>query len=160
MKHSLVITCIVATTCAAWLGGCGSSRPTTTAPCIGESLKELVIRWGTEHDSISTVEGYELTTKGEVFRFEGPKSAADSLPRTYLGFVDQAAYCEEAAATKDAFLKTQALNPRVNIRLFVDSHIRRTGVYLRVVWNPDLQTFQSRDFRAQYEALMQLVPAN
>ncbi|MBN9400827.1 MAG: hypothetical protein J0I17_11680 ['Candidatus Kapabacteria' thiocyanatum] len=160
MKHSLVITCIVATTCAAWLGGCGSSRPTTTAPCIGESLKELVIRWGTEHDSISTVEGYELTTKGEVFRFEGPKSAADSLPRTYLGFVDQAAYCEEAAATKDAFLKTQALNVRGIRGRFVEYVNPRTGVYLRVVWNPDLQTFQSRDFRAQYEALMQLVPAN
>jgi hypothetical protein len=136
--------------------GCGTTRPTTTAPCITESMKGLVIRWGTE-DEAGNVRAWQLTTKGELFDISAEKD--ETADTTYVTYLAPEAYCERAAAVKDAFLQTQAMNVRGARARFVEYVNAASTVYLRVVWNPDLSTFQSRYFRAEYDALMQHVPA-
>lgn len=136
--------------------GCGTTRPSTNASCITESMTGLMIRWGTE-DEAGNVVAYQLNAKGELFGIA--TSTGGSGDTSYLTFIDPTAYCERAAAVKDAFLQTQAMNVRGARARFVEYVNPASTVYLRVVWNPDLSTFQSRYFRAEYDALMQHVPA-
>ncbi|MDZ4745671.1 MAG: hypothetical protein SGJ05_06680 [bacterium] len=142
---------------------CGTPRPTTVAPCISAVQHDLTVRWGTEHDSAGTVEGYELNAKGELFRYGGERGAkgeqADiTMNRHFLVAIDQAQYCDVTKTVQNTFLKVQALNVRGIRGRFIEYVNAARNVYLRAVWNPDLSTFQSRDMREQYDALMQLVP--
>jgi hypothetical protein len=102
------------------------------------------------------VEGHQLDAHGYLFSFQGRKGDT-ALPLTDAGFIDQQEYCTRAAAVKEAFLRTQAMNVRGIRGRFVEYRNPVTGVYLRVVWNPDLQTFQSRFFRAEFDSLQLLV---
>lgn len=136
---------------------CGTSRPDRVAPCIGTAQEQLRLRWGTQDDSTGTLFAWEMNSRGEISAYG--RTATDSIPMTYLGFADGATYCTRVAAAKDAFLQTQAMNVRGVRARFVEYVNPPSDVYLRVVWNPDLTTFQSRIFRAQYDSLMMLVPA-
>ena len=140
---------------AAGLMACTTPRPENPAPCVPASQVDLLIRWGTEHDSAGTVEQYTMNTKGEIFRYEGP--AAQRADGEFVLAAEPQKYCEMAKATMDVFLKTQALNVRGKRGRFVDYRNPKTDVYLRAVWNPDLQTFQSRDMRELYDDLMKLL---
>lgn len=148
-------------TLLAWtlLSGCfaGSPRPTTPAPCITQKLQDLVIRWGTE-DSTGRVQAYEVNTRGEIFDISS--TADDKAERQYITHVDYPTYCERAAAIKDAFLQTQAMNVRGSRARFMEYVNPASDVYLRVTWNPDLSTFQSRYFRAEFDAIMAHVPTD
>jgi len=143
--------------CLCLFASCGSPRPAAVAPCISIQQHDLTVRWGTEHDSANTVEGYELNAKGELFRYEGDKSDT-ALKRRFLVAIDQAQYCDVTKTVQNTFLKVQALNVRGIRGRFIEYVNATRNVYLRAVWNPDLQTFQSRDMREQYDVLMQLVP--
>ncbi len=135
---------------------CGTPRPTVPHPCVAPNQAELMIRWGTQDDSTGLLEQYSMNTKGEIFRYAGP--IAERADGTYLVFVDGPTYCSMAKLTMNAFLKVQALNTPARKQRFIDYRNTRTDVYLRAVWNPDLQTFQSRDMRELYDELMNLVP--
>ncbi len=134
--------------------GCGTPRPTAPHPCVAQNQSELMIRWGTQDDSTNILEQFSMNTKGEIFRYFGPISGRGD--GEYLHFVDASTYCSTAKNTMNAFLKVQALNTPARKQRFIDYRNTRTDVYLRAVWNPDLQTFQSRDMRELYDELMKL----
>jgi hypothetical protein len=135
--------------------GCGTPRPTEPYACVAANQAELMIRWGTQNDSTNMLEQYSMNTKGEVFRYVGaPATRSDG---EFLLVVDGPTYCASAKTTMSAFLKIQALNTGARKQRFIDYRNTRTDVYLRAVWNPDLQTFQSRDMRELYDELMLLV---
>lgn len=141
---------------AAALTGCFSTirqRPVTSAPCVRETQRNIMIRWGTRDDSLMTVTQYSMNTKGEVFRYTG--AIADSMPEQYYVHVEPAEYCEMAASVNSSFLKTQALAARGARARYIEYINPHTDVYLRAMWNPDLSTFQSRDMRAEYDRLME-----
>lgn len=148
---------------AALFTGCLGSvrtRPTKPAPCITESQKQLVIRWGTTDDSLRTTEQYTLNSKGEIFVYKGPLvEDVSSLTQqeVYLTHIEQDLYCQELASVNSTFLKTQALNVRGTKARYIERINPTTDVFLRAVWNPDLKTFQSRDMREEYDRLMELV---
>jgi hypothetical protein len=136
--------------------GCGgTSRPAASAPCITERSTHLLVRWGHEDDSLRTITYYEVNAKGEVTRYRG--TTRDSVQSDYRGWIPHTAYCERIASTRSAFLQTQAMNAR-GVRARFMEYVNPNGdVFLRVVWNPDLQTFQSRFIRPEYDAFMQLL---
>jgi hypothetical protein len=140
------------------LAGCVASvpRPTTPAPCITPKLQGLMIRWGTVEPT-GHVRAYEMNTRGEVFDISAPEGM--TAQPTYVTHLDQAVYCERVTAINDAFLQTQAMNVRGERARFMEYVNPTTDVYLRVTWNPDLTTFQSRYFRAEFDAIMEHVPA-
>jgi hypothetical protein len=143
---------LVITAVAALATGCGTPRPTAPYACVAANQAELLIRWGTQDDSTNVLEQYALNTKGEIFRYVGP--IVGDTQGTYSHFVDEPTYCATAKSTMSAFLKVQALNTPARKQRFIDYRNTRTNVYLRAVWNPDLQTFQSRDMRELYDELM------
>lgn len=147
----MILTALVATSC-------GTPRPNKAAPCVTERQVDLVIRWGTEHDSLGTVEQFTMNTKGEVFTFSGPTT--ERADGNYTLAVDQSKYCDLAKDVMSCFLKTQALNVRGTRARYIEYRNVRSDVYLRAVWNPDLETFQSRDMRELYDQLMMLIPRN
>ncbi len=134
---------------------CVTPRPQTPAPCVTPSTSELVLRWGTEDDSLKTIDVYRMNTKGEIFYYNGTRTTP--LNDEYLLHIDQRDYCSAASSVNSCFLKTQALNSRGRKARFIEYFNPSTDVYLRAVWNPELQTFQSRDMRKEYEQLMSLV---
>jgi len=134
--------------------GCGTPRPTAPHACVAPNQAELMIRWGTQDDSTGVLEQFSMNTKGEIFRYAGP--IARRADGEYLHFVDGTTYCSMAKLTMNSFLKVQALNTPARKQRFIDYRNTRTDVYLRAVWNPDLQTFQSRDMRELYDELMKL----
>lgn len=146
---------VVTVALAALLQACVTPRPDTIAPCINESVEGLILRWGTS-DSTQHTEAYEMNTKGHLFTISGPTGR--SIQPTYIGAIGGDLYCERANSVKDAFLQTQALNVSASRARFVEYVNPAANVYLRAVWNPDLSTFHSRYFRAEYEALMKLLP--
>jgi len=137
---------------------CGTPRPEKVAPCVPVGQTELVIRWGTEQDSLGTVEQYTLNTKGEIFRYSGPNKT--DRAEDFLRSINQSLYCATAKDVSSTFLKTQALSVRGNSMRFVEYRNTQSDVYLRAVWNPDLSTFQSRDMRIQFDELMKLLSTN
>lgn len=145
---------------AVGLCGCAATvvRPTAIAPCIAEQSRELVIRWGTEDDSLKTFEGYQLNTKGEVFSLR--KRSEGVYDTTFFNVITPSAYCTRSEGVRSAFLKTQALSVRGVRARFVEYVNPKSDVYLRVVWNPDIPTFQSRFFRAEFDSLQRFVAAD
>lgn len=135
---------------------CGTPRPTAVAPCIKPIQQNLLIRWGNGSEASAEMLWYELNTKGELFK--GAVSAARDTAMEYLLPVDQRKYCTIASNVNTAFLKTQALHSPGKLYRFIEYSNPTSSVYLRAVWNPELQTFQSRDMRFQYDSLMLLVP--
>ncbi len=138
------------------LCACKTPRPENPAPCVPQTQLERLLRWGTEHDSASTVEQYTMNSKGEIFYYHGPQDKRSD--GEFLVAIDQTDYCSLSKHVTDAFLKTQALNVRGKRGRFIDFRNPRTDVYLRAVWNPDLNTFQSRDVREVYDELMKQIP--
>jgi hypothetical protein len=57
------------------------------------------------------------------------------------------------------FVKVQALHSPGTKARYIEYSNPQANVFLRAVWNPDLNTFQSRDMRAQFDSLMALVTA-
>jgi hypothetical protein len=146
---------LILTGSVAVLTGCLSAtrqRPTTPAPCIRENQRDIVVRWGTEDDSLKTLTRFSVNTKGEVFRYSGP--ITDTISETYVTHLDASDYCDVAASVNTTFLKTQALSVRGKRARYIEYINPHTDVYLRAMWNPDLSTFQSRDMRAEYDRLM------
>ena len=141
--------------CGVLLAACRTPRPETVAPCVTKDTRDLVLRWGTEDDSLNVIEVYRLNTKGEVFFYKGPRK--DSIADEYKLHIDQRDYCAAASSVNACFLKTQALNSRGRKGRFIEYFNPSTDVYLRAVWNPDLQTFQSRDMRKEYDQLMSIL---
>lgn len=135
---------------------CGTPRPTSVAPCIKPTQVNLMIRWGNGSDTPSEMHWYEINAKGELFK--GAISAAGDTTLDYLLPVHQQKYCSVASNLNIAFLKTQALHSPGKLYRFIEYSNRTSSVYLRAVWNPELQTFQSRDMRFQYDSLMLLIP--
>lgn len=136
------------------LVGCGTPRPTAPHACVAPNQAELMIRWGTQDDSIDVLVQYSMNTKGEIFRYAG--TIARRNDGEFLEVIDGPTYCALAKQTMNSFLKVQALNTPARKQRFIDYRNTRTDVYLRAVWNPDLQTFQSRDMRELYDELMKL----
>lgn len=137
------------------MSGCLSSvreRPTSPAPCVRESQQNILIRWGTQDDSLNVTTVYSLNTKGEIFSYSGP--VADTMTESYLLHVEPTEYCDMASSVNTSFLKTQALSVRGMRARFIEYINPHTDVYLRAMWNPDLSTFQSRDMRTEYDYLM------
>lgn len=137
------------------VSGCSSiDRPEKVAPCIKENQQELKIRWGTTSEAGGVVV-YELDSKGELWTVT--VSGTDTT-RKHTAVIDQKVYCQTAMDVNTVFLKVQALySPGTRAR-FIEYTNAPTNVYLRAVWNPELSTFQSRDMRALYDDLMNLVP--
>ncbi len=149
---------LIVVTVTALMTGCLSSsrtRPTSLAPCVRESQRDIQIRWGTEDDSLKIVTRYSLNTKGEAFSYTGPMS--DSIQEQYLVHLEPSEYCDLASSVNSAFLKTQALSVRGKRARYIEYINPYTDVYLRATWNPDLSTFQSRDMRAEFDRLMEYV---
>ncbi|MEY3385505.1 MAG: hypothetical protein RIR53_316 [Bacteroidota bacterium] len=137
------------------LVSCRTPRPTTPAPCVTEKTNQLAIRWGTQDDSLRVIDVYRMNTKGEIFHYSGP--ITQNVVDEYLLHIDQSDYCASAASVNACFLKTQALNTAGRKGRFIEYFNPTTDVYLRAAWNPELQTFQSRDMRKEYDQLMSLV---
>lgn len=139
--------------------GCGSSRTPNResrpfASCIKDTQQDLVIRWGTSNDSTQLATTYEMDARGwlDVVNADG----ADTT-REELRLVPSDDYCAKADMVTKTFVKVQALHSPGTKARFIEYANPRSGVFLRSVWNPDLNTFQSRDMRALYDSLMTLV---
>lgn len=153
-RSTSIIRWLMITLAVVIVAACGgTARPSVSAPCISEKSTALLVRWGDEDDSLRTITYYEVNSKGEVTRYRG--TSRDSVTSDYRGWIPHDAYCERVASTRTAFLQTQAMNVR-GVRARFMEYVNPNGdVFLRVVWNPDLQTFQSRFIRPEYEAFMQ-----
>ncbi|MCX6140336.1 MAG: hypothetical protein NTX15_05825 [Candidatus Kapabacteria bacterium] len=97
-----------------------------------------------------------MNTKGEIFSYSGKLSERNQ--GDFSVAVDQGKYCSLAKDVSDCFLRTQALNVHGTRARYVEYRNTATDVYLRAVWNPDLETFQSRDMRELFDQLMTLIP--
>ncbi len=158
MRKAFVVPMVILCMSALLSASCTTTtrpRPTAVAPCITEAQRELSVRWGTEDDSAHTVDAYLMNTKGEIFRLE--TNTDKRTDTVYLTAADPQEYCQRAEAVKTAYLKTQAMNVRGVRARYVEYVNPKTDVYLRVVWNPDIPTFQSRFFRAEFDSLQHLV---
>lgn len=128
------------------LGTAQSAREPAT--CLKPTQVTQIIEWGTVSE-----EAYTLDARGELSQLQiNPDTTI-----TNLGWINHKVYCETALSVTDAFLKVQALHSPGERARYIRYSNPTTGVYLQAVWNPDLQTFQSRDMRRLFDSLMQLV---
>lgn len=131
------------------LQGCFGSAQSARgpAPCVKPTQVDQVIEWGTVNEDAFTIDA-----RGAIMQVE---IDADTT-MTLHGWVSYEAYCDAASAVTDAFLKVQALHSPGQRARYIRYRNPSTGVYLQAVWNPDLQTFQSRDMRRLFDSLMEL----
>lgn len=152
MKPWMILTTLLSTLLAgASCRTVHTTRPEGFAHCINESQHELYIRWGTEDETTGLLTGSFMNAKGEVFAFTNPRDSV--MDTVYAGYLANDHFCQRAAAVQEAFLRTQAMNVRGTKARFVEYVNKPRNVFLRVVWNPDLQTFQSRYFRSEFDSL-------
>lgn len=130
-------------------------RPSAYAPCISEQQRSLSVRWGEEDTASRQSFWYKLDARGQLFRtFVRGTDTTDS----YLTAIDHGIYCTAVADVSASFIKVQALHSGGTRSRYIEYANPATGVFLRAVWNPELQTFQSREMRVRYDSLMKLVP--
>lgn len=140
------------------LGGCSLFQgKQEIAPCVKDSQQQLLIEWGTYEDyAARTGLGYELTVRGQLITVEVDADTA----REQVAWIDHSTYCDMAEYVNSSFLKVQALHSPGTRGRYIRYSNPGTRVYLQAVWNPDLETFQSRDMRRLYDDLMRLVPTD
>ena len=130
------------------------------APCLKESQHQLVIEWGTmENFEQMQGAGYRLTAERELFAVRH-RLNTEHWERPALTVVSSDVYVDVPREVNATFLKVQALHSPGERGRFISYSNPLTGVYLRAVWNPELKTFQSRDMRALFDRLMELVPSD
>lgn len=150
--------------CSFLLIGCPSARVVTQpdpgkAPCLNDKQSSLTITWGDIADfSLGNWAGYTLKANTAVSRVAGSATEEASEQTVLLDYVGHETYCETVERVNAYFLKVQALHSPGTKARFIQYANPTTGVYLRAVWNPELETFQSRDMRALFDELSKLVP--
>ena len=141
------------------IAGCAVAPKTveseTVAPCLTEKQQELQIAWGTIAEDGVTEERYELSSMSNLYRIERSQTGED---REFVVAINASKYCEMVPIVNATFLKTQALHSPGVQKRYIEYTNPTTGVSLRAIWNPELETFQSRDMRARYVDLMKFIP--
>ncbi len=158
MNRSIVVwTLLLVVALGLW--GCPSAQQIQdVAPCVKDTQQQLLVEWGTyEPYEAKTGLSFELTTRGELIKVV---TNASGTTRTHVAWVPHAQYCAMADDVNATFLKVQALHSPGTMGRFIRYSNPATRVYLQAVWNPELQTFQSRDMRRVYDELMRLVPTD
>lgn len=145
------------------LTGCPSAQEITKtdpgkAPCLTEKQMNLEITWG-DFDVYESGDwkGFSLLTNSALMAVDSSKTSASSSTEL-VDYVGHESYCSTVERVNAYFLKVQALHSPGTKARFIQYANPTTGVYLRAVWNPELETFQSRDMRALFEELSKLVP--
>ena len=140
------------------LGGCSLFEGShDVAPCLKDTQQQLRIEWGTYEDyAARTGSGYELSVRGELVSI----SVSTDTTRDHVAWIEHPTYCEVADNVNASFLKVQALHSPGTRGRYIRYSNPGTRVYLQAVWNPDLETFQSRDMRRLFDDLMRLVPTD
>ena len=127
----------------------------TIAPCLAEKQQELLISWGAIAEGGVIEERYELSSMGNLYLIMRSPAGEDS---EFIAAVDASKYCKMVSIVNTTFLKTQALHSPGTQKRYIEYSNPTTGVSLRAIWNPELETFQSRDMRTRYVDLMKFVP--
>ena len=140
------------------LGGCSLFRgQQELAPCIKDSQQELLIEWGTFNNyEARTGSGYQLSSRGELTSIV----VGQDTVRDHVAWIEHGTYCDMAEYVNSSFLKVKALHSPGTQGRYIRYSNPKTRVYLQAVWNPELETFQSRDMRRLYDDLMRLVPTD
>ena len=150
---------LLATLAALVLSGCPSAQQMQdVAPCLKDTQHDLLIEWGT-YDDFSNKSGtwFAVTSRGELVRTQ---TTATGEERQHVAWLAHSQYCSAAENVNATFLKVQALHSPGTKGRFIRYSNPATRVYLQAVWNPELETFQSRDMRRVYDELMRLVPTD
>lgn len=118
-------------------------------PCVTPALREVRLRWGEQDSTGSSIRGYELTARAELFRYE---AAGDSLLRREpLGKLDGQLYCRLLAQAHHAFLTAQAFHVPAPLQRFVE--YSAPAARMRAVWNPQYRTHGNDLFWQLYDSL-------
>ncbi len=121
----------------------------STPPCLTPALSELRLRWGIQDSTGTNILGYELTSRGELFRYH---ATGDSLlSRIQLGRIKGELYCRLLSQAHHAFLTVQAFYVPADTQRFVE--YRSPTALMRIVWNPRYRTHGNELFWALYDSL-------
>lgn len=142
----LVIVSILAASCQS-----------TVPPCVSESKKDIVIRWGYYNMEKKKISAYEITTDAKLHYVESDTSLLH-MTRETLAQLDFNDYCKAQNFTGVVILRTQALNVPAPLTRFVELIDSSKGMGQRGVWNPFHENVGSRQYRLLYDSLMKLVP--
>ncbi len=154
--HKSILGTLLLVVCALIATGCKSTYSERGyAPCVKENQQQLLIRWGTLDNVTQMEEYYTLDARGTIQRFS--VKSADTARRS-VAELPPDGFCNTATEVHRTFVKVQALNSPGTRARYIEYANPVTSVFLRAVWNPELNTFQSRDMRSLYETLMSLVP--
>lgn len=112
-------------------------RPSAYAPCISEQQRSLSVRWGEDDAANRQSFWYKLDARGQLFR---TSVRGTDTTDSYLTAIDHGIYCTAVADVSASFIKVQALHSGGTRSRYIEYANPATGVFLRAVWNPELQT--------------------
>lgn len=135
---------------------CATPPPLKIAPCIRESAKNLLVRWGDIAEDKS-VSGFQFRTTGELEEFAQTSPESEIKVVKKWGAVPAEKYCAVLTQTRATFLKVQALHAPGKISRFVEMRdINDQNLPAPAVWNPEYQNKGSIQFRALLDSFEML----
>ncbi len=110
---------------------------------------DVRLRWGMSEHGAHRIRGYELTTRGELFRYEARGDTL--LYRQRLGTIAPQLYCALLSQARHTFLTVQAFHVPADTQYFLQ--YRAPTAFIHMAWNPLHRTYATEPLWALYDSL-------
>jgi hypothetical protein len=143
--------------CMAGFLGCSSSTQRT---CLNERTIHTVLRWGDYQERSGVYKGFELHASNLKLYRVYRQNQQSEMQRQIIDSVNAPEICRHISTVINTFTDIQSLYSPGPVSRAVEYVNNQSGISKRAVWNPQFQTFGSKEFRAVYDSLLALIPAS
>ena len=142
-----------------FLNSCSTAK-NEYPPCVTESKKNLIIRFGDLDYKDGTIRGYQINARAELSAYSSPsgKSSLDEVK--IISKIPNSDYCYILKNIEQNIIKIQALNQPGDSCRFIEYLNEPSGTDIRAIWNKQFQNYGSREFREMYSIMDSLTQVN
>lgn len=142
------------------IASCTTPEPVKKSSCMNERTRETTIRWGDYNPKTGEMKAYQFT--GSAIRSKYRRETTASEPVLSLEKpIAPEDFCKYLTLTLWTFDTIQTLHaPGAEQARFIEYSNLSSNSLARAIWNPNYQTYGSKEFRAVYDSLMTIIPMN
>ncbi len=137
---------------------CSTPEPVKKAACMNERTRETVIRWGDFNPKTGETKAYQITGIAERAKYLRETSSSEQILKQVQPIAPEE-FCKYLTLTLRTFDTIQTLHaPGSEQARYIEYTNTTTNSSARAIWNPNYQTYGSKEFRAVYDSLMTIIP--
>lgn len=140
------------------VASCSTPEPVKKSACMNERTRETIIRWGDYNPKSGEMKAYQFTGGAVRSKYLRENTASEPVLSLEKPIAPED-FCRYLTLTLRTFDTIQTLHaPGAEQARFIEYTNTTTNSSARAIWNPNYQTYGSKEFRAVYDTLMTIIP--